>query len=56
VGRALELALLLRHAQWALDHEQDARALAAARRFAAQGVNLLHEMRLDDASILARDA
>ncbi|MBM3342830.1 MAG: acyl-CoA dehydrogenase [Betaproteobacteria bacterium] len=56
VGRALELALLLRQAQWSLEHEQDARATAAARLFAAQGVNVLAEMRLDDASILARDA
>lgn len=56
VGRTLELALLLRHAQWTLDHEQDARALAAARRFAAHGVNVLHDMNMDDASILARDA
>lgn len=56
VGRALELALLLRQAQWSLDHEHDARALAAARRFAAQGVNMLNDMSMDDASILARDA
>ncbi len=32
VGRALELALLVRHAQWSLDHEQDGRAAAAAER------------------------
>ena len=56
VGRALELALLLRHAQWTLEHEHDARATAAARRFAAHGVNLLADMRIEDASILARDA
>ncbi len=34
VGRALELALLCEHAQWALDHEKDARFAAAARLFA----------------------
>ncbi|HTD89805.1 MAG TPA: hypothetical protein VK663_04030, partial [Burkholderiales bacterium] len=56
LGRTLELALMLRHAQWTLEHEQDARATAAARRFAAHGINLLAEMRIDDASILARDA
>ncbi len=56
LGRAFELALLLRHAQWTLEHEQDARASAAARRFAAQGINLLAAMRNEDASILARDA
>jgi len=31
LGRALALALLARHAQWALDHERDPRTLAAAR-------------------------
>jgi alkylation response protein AidB-like acyl-CoA dehydrogenase len=56
VGRALELALLLRHAQWTLEFEHDARATAAARRFATLGVNLLADMRIEDASILARDA
>jgi acyl-CoA dehydrogenase len=40
-GRALALALLARHAQWSLDEEQDARALAAARRFALSGVDLI---------------
>jgi alkylation response protein AidB-like acyl-CoA dehydrogenase len=56
LGRALELALLLRHAQWTLEHEHDARATAAARRFATHGVNLMADMRMEDASILARDA
>jgi hypothetical protein len=56
LGRAFALALLLRHAQWTLEHEQDARATAAARRFATHGVNLLADMRMEDASILARDA
>jgi acyl-CoA dehydrogenase len=40
-GRALALALLARHAQWSLDAERDARALAAARRFALSGVDLI---------------
>jgi acyl-CoA dehydrogenase len=56
VGRALELALLLRHAQWTLEHTHDARSVAAARRFAAHGVNLLADMQAEDASILAGDA
>jgi alkylation response protein AidB-like acyl-CoA dehydrogenase len=43
VGRSLALALLVRHAQWSLDREEDGRARAAARRFAAAGVNLLPE-------------
>ncbi|MCA9971328.1 MAG: acyl-CoA dehydrogenase family protein, partial [Anaerolineales bacterium] len=34
LGRALALALLVEHAQWSLAHEGDARALAAAQRFA----------------------
>ncbi|HEU4322765.1 MAG TPA: acyl-CoA dehydrogenase family protein [Roseiflexaceae bacterium] len=41
LGRALSLALLVRHAQWSLDHEHDARARAAALRFAQAGVDLL---------------
>ncbi|OGA52537.1 MAG: acyl-CoA dehydrogenase [Betaproteobacteria bacterium RIFCSPLOWO2_12_FULL_62_13] len=55
LGRTLELALLARHAQWSLDHEQDRRTLAAARRFAAHGINLLVAMDADDARMLARD-
>ncbi len=55
LGRTLELALLLRQAQWSLQHEHDARATAAARRFAAQGVNQLADMRAEDAALLARD-
>ena len=38
LGRTFALALLARHAQWSLDHERDERPLAAARRFAAAGV------------------
>jgi acyl-CoA dehydrogenase len=41
LGRALELALLARHAQWALDAGNGAAALAAARRFAAAPLNLI---------------
>ncbi len=41
LGRALSLALLVRHAQWSLDHERDARSRAAALRFAQAGVDLL---------------
>jgi acyl-CoA dehydrogenase len=40
-GRALSLALLARHAQWALDIERDARPLAAALRFGRHGVDLI---------------
>jgi alkylation response protein AidB-like acyl-CoA dehydrogenase len=51
LGRAMELALMVRHAQWSLDHERDGRAAAAALRFARAGVDLLE--RADDVS--ARD-
>ena len=42
LGRATELALLTRHAQWSLDHEHDTHAVAAARRFAKSGIDLIH--------------
>jgi acyl-CoA dehydrogenase len=41
LGRTLELALLVSHAQWCLDHGRGARALAAARRLARHGVDLV---------------
>jgi alkylation response protein AidB-like acyl-CoA dehydrogenase len=53
LGRAVELALLARHAQWSLTEEHDPRALAAARRFAAHGVSLLVEMDAADSRRLA---
>jgi hypothetical protein len=56
LGRALALALLSRHAQWSLTHERDARAAAAATRFAAHGVDCLGvEGSLSDSSALAND-
>jgi alkylation response protein AidB-like acyl-CoA dehydrogenase len=55
LGRTFALALLARQAQWSLDNERDERALAAARRFAAAGVNLLSDMDPIDARRLARD-
>lgn len=55
IGRTFALALLARQAQWSLDHEQDGRPLAAARRFAGAGVNLLSEFDAADARMLARD-
>jgi hypothetical protein len=55
LGRTFALALLARHAQWSLDNENDQRPVAAARRFAAAGVNLLSEMDAHDARVLARD-
>ncbi len=41
LGRTLELALLASHAQWCLDHGRGPRALAAARRLARNGVDLI---------------
>jgi len=49
IGRTLELALLIRHAQWSQDHEADARSKAAARRFAQSGIDLIADHSLDDA-------
>ncbi len=55
LGRAVELALLTHHAQWSLEHEKDPRTRAAARRFAAHGVNVLAEVDAADSRRLARD-
>ncbi|HLF91643.1 MAG TPA: acyl-CoA dehydrogenase family protein [Anaerolineales bacterium] len=56
-GRTLALALLVEHAQWALDHEGDVRPLAAARRFAQAGVDeIVDEDALEEALMLANDA
>jgi hypothetical protein len=52
LGRVMELALLLKHAQWSQDNETDGRATAAARRFALNGVDLIIEPDVDDARLL----
>jgi alkylation response protein AidB-like acyl-CoA dehydrogenase len=41
LGRAIELALLIRHAQWSQDHEHDTQTANSARRFAQCGVDLI---------------
>jgi hypothetical protein len=41
LGRSMELALLIKHAQWSLDHEADSQACAAARRFSTSGIDLI---------------
>ncbi|MBK9711914.1 MAG: acyl-CoA dehydrogenase family protein [Kouleothrix sp.] len=56
VGRALELALLVEHAQWALDHEGDPRPRAAALRLAQSPVSLIADVDADDVRLLADDA
>ena len=41
LGRAVELALLVRHAQWSEDQEGDDVARVAAHRFACSGIDLV---------------
>jgi alkylation response protein AidB-like acyl-CoA dehydrogenase len=54
LGRSLELALLVGHAQWCIDNKHDgARMAAAARRFAQNGVDLVGDAPLDDTRLLA---
>jgi alkylation response protein AidB-like acyl-CoA dehydrogenase len=54
LGRSLELALLVGHAQWCLDHQHDgARMAAAARRFAQNGIDLIGDSPIDDTRLLA---
>lgn len=55
LGRAIELALLVRHAQWSLDNENDGRARLAALRFAAHGVDLIRDDDRAEAAALAND-
>jgi acyl-CoA dehydrogenase len=43
MGRAMELALLVKQAQWSLDQEGGTTALASARRFASIGVDLIEK-------------
>jgi acyl-CoA dehydrogenase len=52
LGRTMELALLIKHAQWSQDREADGRAIAAARRFANSGIDLLVDHNLDDVHAL----
>lgn len=55
VGRALEAALLAEQAQWSLEHAVDPRPSAAARRFAAAGLDCITPMDAEDARALAHD-
>jgi hypothetical protein len=48
----MELALLIKHAQWSQLHESDGRAAAAARRFANSGIDLLFDHLAEDARAL----
>jgi len=53
LGRSLELALLVGHAQWCLDNGHGPRTAAAARRFARSAVDLVDDNPLDDTKLLA---
>jgi alkylation response protein AidB-like acyl-CoA dehydrogenase len=55
LGRTMELALLIKHAQWSQDSDADRRATAAARCFASSGIDLLISRNLDDARELFGD-
>ena len=56
LGRSLELALLIGHAQWCLDHGFGPRTAAAARRFARSAVDLIGDAALDDTRLLVAPA
>ena len=53
LGRSLELALLVGHAQWCLDHGFGPRMAAAARRLAFNGIDQIGDASLDDTRLLA---
>jgi alkylation response protein AidB-like acyl-CoA dehydrogenase len=55
LGRSLELALLAGHAQWCADRgrSEAPRMMAAARRFALEGVDRISDAALDDTRLLA---
>ncbi|MGB8331107.1 MAG: acyl-CoA dehydrogenase family protein [Polyangiales bacterium] len=55
LGRATELALLVDHAQWALDRGKGERALAAARRYARSRIDLIEDEDVGDESRLLID-
>jgi hypothetical protein len=52
LGRVMEIALLIRHAQWLKDNHDDRRATAAARRFAHSGIDLIGDYNVDDMTFL----
>lgn len=55
LGRIIELALLIDQAQWSEEHAGDGRAIAAARRFAGSGIDLLSVYDPEDVSTIFRD-
>jgi len=55
LGRALALARLVHHAQWALEAEQDSLPRAAACRFAQTPIDLIKDFDPHDAAALVED-
>ncbi|WP_437596499.1 acyl-CoA dehydrogenase family protein [Sorangium sp. So ce590] len=53
LGRALQLALLVRHAAWAMDRERSRTALAAAVQFERNGVDCIRDHDPDTIGALA---
>ncbi|TNE45138.1 MAG: acyl-CoA dehydrogenase [Deltaproteobacteria bacterium] len=53
LGRCLSLALLLEHAQWAIDQNDDRLPLYAAQRYEAAGINQIRNLSSDAAFALA---
>ncbi|WP_437964789.1 acyl-CoA dehydrogenase family protein [Sorangium sp. So ce260] len=53
LGRALQLALLVRHAAWAMDRERSRTALAAAVQFERNGVDCIRDHDPDTIQALA---
>ncbi|AUX35097.1 MULTISPECIES: acyl-CoA dehydrogenase family protein [Sorangium] len=56
LGRALSLALLVRHAAWAMDRERSRAALAAAIQFERNGVDCIRDHDPDTVQTLAETA
>lgn len=54
LGRALQLALLIEHAQWSLDADNDNSGIAAAARFAVTPIDLLADIPTADSRLLIR--
>jgi hypothetical protein len=55
LGRSLELALTVRHAQWSLNNEQDGRSAAAAEHLAARHVDRVATLDTHGAYVLVWD-
>jgi alkylation response protein AidB-like acyl-CoA dehydrogenase len=55
LGRSLELALLVRQAQYALDHHRDGRTRTAALRFARERLDLVDDAPRNEMRALALD-